>query len=339
MTRTRLVRATLARVALACAALACVPSRAPAAEAEGSGGIMIGTGAVTGIYYRVGNAICRLVERDKRAAEPGRAAEPVLPCGAMMTEGSAVNVAGLRAGTLDAALVQSDVLAHAVHGTGSFRGRANGRLRTLFSLHGEPFQLLVPRGLGLDGFADLRGRKISTGPNGSVLNEVFAALMRRHDLTEASFAQVLHLPTSDQVQAFCEGDVEAVGMLVGAPFAPFRHAIDHCGGDLLSVDSQADRALVADTAAYTPIVIPRGTYPGIERDIATFGVVAVAVTTAEMPEAVVYRMVRAVFERLDDLRAMHPSLVALDPRRMVTDGLTAPLHPGALRYFREKGLL
>jgi uncharacterized protein len=327
------VRRAALRAVLACAVLLPAPLGAEDARREDARGIVIGTGGVTGIYYQAGNAICRLVERDRRPPEPP------LPCGAMMTGGSVANVAGLRAGALDAALVQSDILEQAVRGTGAFQGRANGSLRALFSLHGEPYQLLVLRSLGLTGFGDLKGRKVDVGERGTAPNEAFTALMRRHDLTEGSFAQAHHLSVANQVSAFCDGDVEALGMLIGYPYAPYRHAIERCGGDLLALDAPADRRLIADTPAYVTVTVPRGTYPGIDRDVATFGVVAVAVATVATPEDVVYRTVRDVFERLDDLRAMHPALSGLDPRRMIADGITAPLHPGAVRYFREKGLL
>lgn len=331
----------LLQAALACIVLLPGPGAlGQDVPAPGSGAssprIVIGTGAVTGVYYKAGNALCRLIEEPKRADRP---ADPALPCGALMTAGSIPNIAALRAGSVDAALVQSDIPDQAVRGAGPFQGRANDRLRALFSLHGEPYQLLVLRSLGLAGFEDLKGHKVNAGQTGTAPAEAFAALMRRHGLTEASLTQILRPPAADQFAAFCDGDIEALGMMVGYPNDASARAIERCGGTLLSLASPADRAMVADTPAYAGAVIPRGAYPGIDRDVTTFGGVAVAAATTDMPDATAYQIVRDVFERLDALRGMHPALAALDPHRMITDGITAPLHPGAVRYFHERGFL
>ncbi len=299
--------------------------------------VVIGTGSLGGVYFAVGNAICRLAQRPAMyvVSEAGRP----LPCAAKSTGGSVPNLEALRAGSIEIAITQSDWVYHAVRGTSRFEGRRMDKLRTLFSLHAEPFQLLVARNLGVDGFANLKGRKINIGPKGSAQNEIFTDLFQLHKLDPTSFAQLATLPASEQLQAFCDGDVEVLGMMIGYPNSGFAAAIRNCNAQLVDVDSEPIRKMVAAKPSLTVATIPRGTYPAMAKDVVTFGAVAVVTATSDADFDTVYRLVRAVFERIDDLRAMHPALAGLDPRRMVRDGLTAPLHPAALKYYKERGWL
>jgi TRAP transporter TAXI family solute receptor len=97
--------------------------------------------------------------------------------------------------------------------------------------------------------------------------------------------------------------------------------------------------LVAENSYYRTAVVPGGMYEGTDADTETFGVGATFVASADVPEDVVYEVVRAVFENFDQFRRLHPAFAHLKKEEMARDGLSAPLHPGAERYFREAGLL
>ena len=321
-----LIARTVAVVAIVLGSLFATPPHA----AEPAG-VVISTGAPMGVYFALGNAICRLIER--AAATDSKP----LACAAKATGGSLANVESLRTGATDLAIVQSDWIHHAVRGSNRFEGRTLDRLRTLFSLHAEPFQLLVARRLGVRSFTDLRGRKINAGPIGSAQRAAFLELAQQHGLDERAFAQVAALPADEQIQAFCDGDIEALGMMIGYPNVGFGRALRACHGMLIDVDTPPVRAWFAGRPYYAPTTIPKGVYDAQDRDVTTFGVLAVLTATSEMDEETVYRVSRSVFTRLNDLKAMHPALAELDARRMITMGLAAPIHPGAARYYRERG--
>ncbi len=298
-------------------------------------GVVIGTGAPVGVYFAVGNALCRLVQRDVTIG--GENPESKLRCGVAATGGSVPNVEGMRTGAFEFGIVQSDWIFHAYRGSSRFAGRRIEKLRALFSLHTEPFQLLAARNLSIAGLADLKGRKVNIGPKGTAQNEIMTELFRLHKLENAAFAQVLELSPLEQFQAFCAGDVEAFGMLIGAPNASYAAAMQNCGGEMVDVSSELIRGLVAAVPYYALATISPTAYPASGKATATFGVLAVSVTTSDTSIDTAYQFVRAVFERLDELKAMHPSLAELDPARMIRDGITVPLHPGAEKYYRERG--
>jgi uncharacterized protein len=284
------------------------------------------------VYFAVGNAMCRLFERARETKQGAQGA-----CAASATGGSSANVEALRTGTVQFALVQSDVAYHAARGTGRFVDRKMEKLRTVFSLHVEPFQLLVLPGLGIGGFADAAGRKINLGPKGSAQHDAVTGLLRLHGVNDGVIAQLPTMPPALQSQALCDGDLEAAGMLIGYPNAAFSAAMGKCGAQLLDVDTAQVRKFVAERNFYTPTKIPKGAYPSLNRDVTTFGVLALLTTTDDASADSVYALVRATFERLDNLKAMHPALGRLEPSRMIRDGIVAPLHEGAIRYYRERG--
>jgi uncharacterized protein len=300
-------------------------------------GIAIGTGGPLGVYFVVGNALCRIAQRDNavRLDSP----DPTLGCAAASTGGSAPNVELLRSGVMEFGIIQSDVMFHAARGSGRFAGKKMEKLRSIFSLHAEPFQFLVARGLGIAGIADLKSRKVNIGPQDSAQNAIMNELFAIHKLEAKSFAQITQLAPAEQFQGFCTGDIEAIGMLIGFPNGAYASAMKNCGGELVDVMSEPVQALLAGTPYYASTTIPQSAYPTMDRATVTFGVLAVVGTTSDVPTDTVYRFVRAIFERLEDLKAMHPALAELEPRRMINDGITVPLHAGAEKYYRERGWL
>jgi uncharacterized protein len=297
--------------------------------------VLVGTGSPSGVYFAVGNAVCRLAQRTPRktaAADNDR-----LQCGVQATGGTVANIEALRAGAMDVAILQSDGAFNAMQGIGRYEGKPFKKLRSVFSLHAEPFQLLTLRSERIDSFFDLKGRKVNIGAKGTAQHEMLTELFKLHKMDASSFAQVLNLPSSQQVQAMCDGDVEALGMMIGFPNAGFARAMRDCNAQLVNADTDAIRRLVADKPYFSTVQLPKGTYPSMASDVTTFGVLAVLHTTSDVSADTVYRLVRQVFEQIDELRAMHPALRQLDPQQMIRAGLTAPLHEGALRYYRERG--
>ena len=294
--------------------------------------IGIGTGGVTGVYYPVGGAICRLVNRDR--------AEHGIRCGVESTGGSIFNINAIRAGELEFGVVQSDWQYHAYQGTSQFEGDGPFEdLRAVFSLHPEPFTVVARTDAGVSRFEELEGKRVNIGNPGSGQRATMDVVMEAMGWTTDVFSQATELPPGEQALALCDNNVDAIVYTVGHPSGAIQEATTACDTVILHADNDALRALVAERDYYRMATIPGGMYRGTPDDVTTFGVGATFVTRADVPEDAVYVLTRAIFENFDTFKGLHPALDILVPEEMARDGLSAPLHPGAERYFREAGLI
>ena len=292
--------------------------------------VAIGTGGVTGVYFAVGGAICRLVNKD-RAAHGVR-------CSVESTGGSVFNVNAIREGELDLGIAQSDVLHNAVNGSGTFREAApNKELRAVMSLYAEPFTVLARRETNARTFADLKGRKFNVGNPGSGTRASLEELLVAMGWTLGDFALAADLKADEQGPALCAGKIDGFFYAVGHPSSTIQLLIANCGAKLVSLTGPAIDALVKEKPYYAFATIPAGLYPGNPQETRTYGTVATLVAGAKVPADSVYIVVKAVFENFEEFRKLHPALASIKPEDMVKSGLSLPLHEGAARYCREKG--
>ncbi len=303
-----------------------------AAMAQNQTFISIGTGGVTGVYYPAGGAICRLVNRDR--------ATHGIRCGVESTGGSIFNINAIRAGELEFGVAQSDWQFHAFHGTSKFEenGAFEG-LRAVFSLHPEPFTVVARADAGIKTFDDLKGKRVNIGNPGSGQRGTMDVVLAAKGWTTADFSVASELPPAEQAAALCDNNVDAMVYTVGHPSGAIQEATTACDTVLVNVTGPEIDKLIAENPYYRSATIPGGMYRGSDADVTTFGVGATFVTSADVPEDVVYNVVKAIFADLDQFKGLHPALGVLDPQQMVSDGNSAPLHPGAERYYREAGLL
>jgi hypothetical protein len=293
--------------------------------------ITIGTAGAAGIYYPAGGAICHLVNEGRF--------EHGIRCLAEITEGSISNLNALRAGNLDLALVQSDWQYHAVNGTDGFaEAGPDSELRSVFSLHQEPFTVVARRDSGIRQFSDLKGKRVNVGPAGSGSRATTEIVLAAMGWTTADFALATELPTEEQARALCDGKIDAVVFIVGHPNRSIQDMIKSCNAVLVPVTGPAIDLLVAEHPYYWDATIPRGMYEGTPEAIKTFGLGATLVASSRTNPLIVYEVVKAVFDNLEEFKKFHPALANLEKTRMVNDGLSAPIHPGALRYYWETGL-
>ncbi|WP_019955485.1 TAXI family TRAP transporter solute-binding subunit [Yoonia vestfoldensis] len=294
--------------------------------------ISIGTGGVTGVYYPAGGAICRLVNRDR--------ADHGIRCGVESTGGSIFNINAIREGALEFGVAQSDWQFHAFNGTSQFEETgAFDDLRAVFSLHPEPFTVVARADAGITNFEDLQGKRVNIGNPGSGQRGTMDVVMNALGWTLDDFAVASELPPAEQAAALCDNNIDAMIYTVGHPSGAIQEATTACDTVLVNVTGEAIDALIADNPYYRVATIPGGMYRGTDADVTTFGVGATFVTSATVPDDIVYEVTEAVFGSLDQFRELHPALAALQASEMVNDGNSAPLHEGAARYYREAGLL
>ena len=294
--------------------------------------ITIGTGGVTGVYYPTGQNICRLFNRDQ--------ATHGMRCNAESTGGSIFNLNSIDAGEMDFGVAQSDWQHHAYHGTDRFADQGpNPELRSVFSLHPEPFTVLVRAESDIQGFEDIVGKRVNVGNPGSGQRGTVERLMQEYGWTMGDFTLASELPSREQGQALCDNRIDVILFTVGHPSAAIQEPIATCDARIIPVTGEVVDKLVEATPYYFHATIPAGMYPGQNEDVQTFGVGATLVTSTGTTESAVYHLTRAVFENFTTFRGMHPAFEVLTPEGMVSQGLSAPMHEGALRYYREAGML
>ncbi len=320
----------LNHVKFAAAAVAIGAMTAPVAQAQDF--FTIGTGGVTGVYYPTGGAICRLVNQGRR--------EHGLRCSVESTGGSVYNLNTIRAGELEFGVVQSDLQYHSYNGTASYAEDGPYEdLRAVFSIHPEPFTVVARADAGISTFEDLKGKRVNIGNPGSGQRDTMEVLMTAYGWTTSDFALATELRPAEQSAALCDNQIDAMVYTVGHPSGSIQEATTACDSVLVTVDSDIVRKLVEDNAFYRMATIPGGMYRGNPDDVITFGVGATFVTSTAVPEDTVYTLVSSVFENFEDFTQLHPAFANLKKEEMVSDGLSAPLHDGASKYFREAGLL
>ncbi len=303
-----------------------------AAHAQDQTFISIGTGGVTGVYYPTGGAICRLVNRDR--------AEHGIRCGVESTAGSVFNLNSIRSGELEFGVAQSDWQFHMYNGSGPFEDDgAYEDLRAVFSVHPEPFTVVARADSDISTFEDLVGKRVNIGNPGSGQRGTMELVMEVMGWDMDTFSVVSELQAGEQAQALCDNNIDAMVYTVGHPSGAIQEATTACDTVLVDVDTQEVLDLVEERPYYRVATIPGGMYRGTDEDVQTFGVGATFVTSAAIPEDVVYQVTRAVFDNMDTFRGLHPAFENLDPAEMVSDGLSAPLHDGAARYYSEAGMI
>lgn len=297
--------------------------------------IAIGTGGPTGVYFVVGQSVCRMIH--KEAAEGAKAGRKHgIRCSAPSTAGSTYNIANIQAGELDFGVAQSDWQYHAYNGSSSFQGKAFKKLRAVFSVHPEPYHIIVAKDSGIKSWKDLKGKRFNIGNPGSGQRGTTEVLMKAYGTKTSDFKVATELTSTEQSKALCDGKIDAYGYTVGVPNAGVSMATDGCDAKIISLSTDVEKKLVGENPFYAFATIPKGTYKTSDADVTTFGVMATFVASADTPDNVVYEVTRAVFENLDDFRSLHAAFKNLDPKKMIKDGLSAPLHPGAVKYFKEK---
>jgi TRAP transporter TAXI family solute receptor len=291
--------------------------------------VSIGTGGVTGVYYPTGGAICRLVNKDRK--------EHGIRCSAESTGGSIYNINTIRAGELEFGVAQSDWQFHAYHGSSSFEDAGPFKeLRAVFSVHPEPVTVIASDESGIKNISDVKGKRMNIGNPGSGTRGTWEVMEEAMGWQRGDLKLAAEMKSAETGQAVCDGKIDAYFWLVGHPSALTQESLATCDAHLVNVTGPAIDKLVADNPFYRKAVIPAGMYNNKE-DIQTFGVAATFVSSSEVSDEVVYTIVKAVFDNFEDFKKLHPAFANLTEKEMITEGISAPLHNGAIKYYKERG--
>ena len=293
--------------------------------------VTLATGSPGGAYHPVGNAICRMFNL------PGE--HPARPCVAVSSGGSVENIRRIESGASTLGLSQTDVAYAAFHGEGPFAAGPDPKLRMLIALYPEAFTVIARADAGIHDFGDLRGKRLGIGKTGAGYTFTRDAVLQAYGWTISDFEHVLELDPTEQQQALCRDKVDAVFFAAGHPNGLTQGVTAGCRARLVRVAGQPIERLLATHPVYVASVIPGGMYAGNPGDVPTFATQAVLVASSDLSDEVAYAVVKAVLGNFTDFRRLHPVLWRLDAKDLVPTGAVIPIHPGALKYYRDVGLV
>jgi TRAP transporter TAXI family solute receptor len=293
--------------------------------------LSVATGGVTGTYYQLGAAICRLL-KDHPPAHP-------MDCAVEGTAGAVRNLIDMRFGNVPMALVQADSLYFAKRGEGPFAAAGPDRqTRAMFTFLTETLNVLTRTNEPTPNVGALRGRRINIGAPGSGTEVTFRRLMAERGWSDADFAGFTDFRSTLQADALCRGRTDAIVFVAGNPSGGMQDATFTCDARLVPIADAFVRAVGTRFPYYVPAVIPGGTYRNNPEPVPTLGVRATLVAARDTPDEVVYEVTKVVLDHLDELRRLHLSFTDIRLEGITRHCVFAPLHAGTVRYLRERRL-
>jgi TRAP transporter TAXI family solute receptor len=294
--------------------------------------VTLATGTPGGVYHPVGNAVCRMFNLEGE--------HQAMPCVAESSDGSVANIRSVESGASTFGLSQTDVAYAAFHGEGPFAAVGpDPKLRILIALYPEAFTVVARADTAIRDFQDLRGKRVGIGTSGVGYNFTRDVVLGFYGSTTSGPGRELELAPAEQSQALCSNKVDAVIFEAGHPNGVTQDATTDCRARLVRVAGPPIDCLLATHSYYIATVIPGGLYAGNPSDVPTIGTRAVLVSSSSQPDQLAYAVVKAVVENFAVFRQLHPALSTLQIKDMVPSEAVMPIHPGALKYYREAGLL
>lgn len=296
--------------------------------------VTIGTGGITGVYYPTGGAIAKIVNKKRK--------EYGIRATVESTGGSVFNVNAIMAGDLEFGVVQSDRQYQAIKGLAEWKDSGpQADLRAVFSIHPESVTLVATVDSGIKNITDLKGKRVNIGNPGSGQRQNSIDALTAVGLNFESDLKAEGVKASEAPGLLQDGRLDAFFYTVGHPSGAFKEAT--AGATkvaFVSVSGPGIDKLIADKPYYAKSFIPVNLYPGSanKENVDSFGVKATFVTSAKVPENIVYAITKEVFDNFEDFKKLHPAYQVLTKQGML-DGMSAPIHPGAMKYYKEAGLM
>lgn len=292
--------------------------------------VTIGTGGQTGVYYVAGQSICRFLNQG--------AAQHAIKCNAPACGGGVANVNGIRSGEFNFGIMQSDHQYKAMKGLEPFKvqGPMND-MRAVFSLQSEIFTILARKDAAIDSFDALKSKRVNIGNPGSGQRDTFEEIMAVKGWDKSAFRLVSELKPAEQASALGDNNIDAMSYFVGHPNGAIQEASTTTDAVLVPVTGPEIDKLLAEKSYFTKAEIPGGLYKGNPQPTPSIGGKAVLSVSANTDPEVVYQLTKSVFDNLDRFKRLHPAFAELQEADMISVGLSAPLHEGAERYYKERG--
>jgi len=293
--------------------------------------VTIGTGGITGVYYPTGGAIARIVNKKKDVYGIRATVES--------TGGSVFNVNAVMAGDLEFGVVQSDRQYQAIRGLAEWEEKGPQKdLRAVFTLHEEPVFLVAADDAGIETMKDLRGKRVNIGNPGSGQRQNSIDALSNIGIDYAKDLNAEGVKAAEAPGLLQDGRIDAFFYTVGQPSGAIKEATAGRRKVHFVPIANIDNLLKL-YPQYLPMFVRIQYYPTAtnKEDVQTFGVKATFVTSAKVPDRVVYAITKEVFDNLQDFKKLHPAYEGLT-KEIMLQGMSAPIHPGAMKYYQESGL-
>ena len=294
--------------------------------------IIIGTGGITGVYYLTGGAIARIV--NKKHKEYGIRAT------VESTGGSVFNIDAIMAGDLEFGFAQSDRQYQAWHGLAEWKDKGPQKdLRAVFTIHPESITLVAADDAGIETIQDLKGKRVNIGNPGSGHRQNSIDALENAGINYETDLEAESVKADEAPGLLQDGRIDAFFYTVGHPNRAIKEATAGARKVHFVPITGVDK-LLAKFPYYAKAIILKKSYPGAtnKEDVQTFGVKATFVTSAKVPDEIVYAITKEVFENLEDFKEIYPAYQVLTKENML-EGMSASIHPGAMKYYKEFGMM
>ena len=316
-------RLLLSGVVVCLVLIMAVPSLAATAQ------LVMATGGTAGTYYPLGGAMSQIINRVVKDVNVS----------VQSTGASVANIRMMQNGEVDLALIQTDTADYAWNGTEMFKD--DGKLqnfKVMASLYPELIQVVVRAESGIDSIADLKGKKVSVGAPGSGTEANARQILEIYGLTYQDLSQVQYLSFAESAEAFKDRHIDAFFVTAGIPNAGIQDTATMHKIKILDIPDDMYEKLHDKYGFYGQALIPAGCYINQTDLIRTVAVQAVLVVRADLDAGMVYEMTAALFDNLPELATSHAKGKEMSLKGALT-GVSTPLHPGAEKYFKEKGIV
>ncbi|MCP4373681.1 MAG: TAXI family TRAP transporter solute-binding subunit [Deltaproteobacteria bacterium] len=293
--------------------------------------VIIGTGGTKGVYYPTGKAICTIVNKHRK--------EHGIHCSIESTRGSVTNINEIMSGDLAFGMAQSDRQYQAWHGLAEWKSMGpQENLRSVFSIYAETVTLVAAVDAGIETIHDLKNKKVNIGNPGSALRMVNIDTLETVGINWEKDIEAVGVKASESSKLLQDGRIDAFFYIVAHPYGPIKQATSG-KRKARFIPITGIENLLKKLPYYAKASIPIQFYPGVSNstNVETFGLKSTFVTSTGIPEEIVYNITKAIFEDFDTFKKSHPAYT-LSTKQSMLEALSAPIHPGALRYYEEVGL-
>lgn len=285
--------------------------------------ISLGTASTSGVYHPVGAGICDLVNESQ--------SDHRLQCTATPTDGSFHNIQAVVAAELDLAITRADLLYKAYQSSDI----VNKQLRTITVMYNMPVGVIVKRDSGITKFEDIVGKRVNIGNLGSGRRSIVKMLFRVMGWSKKDFKQTFNFSTKAMEDAFCNDKLDVLIQAVGIPSSFYDKIINVCDGKFIGFSQHVLASIKAHQPFFKDTLIPAGLYSSNREAIKTFGVDVVLFTSNRITDDVIYRVITAIYSKLEKFRQKHPTLAAATPKDIIKNKEFVPLHDDVARYYKS----
>ncbi len=292
--------------------------------------ITLGTGEMNGTYYPTGQFLCKFVNKIKKQTN--------VRCSVESTDGSVYNIKSLSSGKINFAISQSDTIHQAINGIGKFDKKPIKELRSVIGLYSELFTLVTRKDTKINNINELKGKRVNLGNSESGSELTTLELFKEYGIDKNDLLLSSSLKIADTEDALIDNKIDAYFFMVGHPADNIKNAAKALPSSIVPISGKKVDKFIKKFDYFSKDVIPTGLYKGVNEPIPTFSVRAVLLTSADTSEELAYTFAKAIVENLEEFKKLHPAYQHISNKSLLK-GLSAPLHKGAKRYYKEIGLL